>query len=153
VRDVSGNETPVYITADEESKDFGKPFVSTPEGFKLFGGKVERKPTPAKPTKPRASNQPKRGSPGQFAQLERWKAHELAKIEAAYMGLNDPQSNTEREAAKQRVYASYDNQLTALGGIPNRGQLDEATAAQIFREAGGDKQKAREIAKQRGYKF
>ncbi|GAG12255.1 unnamed protein product, partial [marine sediment metagenome] len=31
--------------------------------------------------------------------------------------------------------------------------LDEATAQQILGEAGGDKEKAREIAKQRGFKF
>ena len=31
--------------------------------------------------------------------------------------------------------------------------LDEATASTILKEAGGDKNRARQIAKERGYKF
>ncbi len=38
-------------------------------------------------------------------------------------------------------------------GVVEDNTLDEATAAQILQEAGGDKDKAREIARQRGLKF
>jgi hypothetical protein len=49
--------------------------------------------------------------------------------------------------------------LRDLSGIPGKKpapgakDLDEATAGAILKEAGGDKAKAREIAKKRGYKF
>jgi hypothetical protein len=52
---------------------------------------------------------------------------------------------------------NVDNFISAIGDISKPSteakQLDRATASEILREAGGDKEKARAIAKERGYKF
>lgn len=54
-------------------------------------------------------------------------------------------------AGMRQLYGPKD---TAPAPAPSTGKtLDQATASQILKEAGGDKNKAREIARQRGYAF
>ncbi len=56
-----------------------------------------------------------------------------------------------------RVGGSTDDrdrrQFTEMGGAPQAKPLDEATAIAILRKAGGDKELARRIARQRGFNF
>ncbi len=64
------------------------------------------------------------------------------------------------EVSKEPSSVGMFNPLRMLPGFAYKGklpqkvkQLDSATAQQILQEAGGDKDKAREIAKSRGYSF
>jgi hypothetical protein len=78
-----------------------------------------------------------------------------SKIMSNEMIPEDEKANRVREAI-----LVYDTFMTKPGQaptspktIPPGTQLDQTTAESILKEAGGDKNKAREIAKKRGYKF
>lgn len=67
-----------------------------------------------------------------------------------------PMSNTDWNTAYQSIkdrYSDLDWQPIKKGGTSQLKQLDQTTAAEILKRAGGDKNKAREIAKQEGYSF
>jgi hypothetical protein len=63
-----------------------------------------------------------------------------------------PWSEYERRTNRQKPVPA--RPLIESGGKPEVGKpLDQATAKAILAEAGGDKEKARELARQRGYSF
>lgn len=69
---------------------------------------------------------------------------------------NDPAYGLEEDPEKKDKVLR--DTMETVKNIYNRGEragkaLDKATAAQILKEAGGDKSKARKIAKKRGYGF
>ncbi len=73
-------------------------------------------------------------------------------------GLDPKQVITDMEATGQAPAApagqgGYSGGAPSGSGTGQGQQLDAQTAAKILQEAGGDKNKAREIAKQRGYRF
>ena len=58
------------------------------------------------------------------------------------------------DAERQRIIEEVTNMVKGLKGKSMEAkELDEATAKSILKETGGDKNKARGIAKQKGYKF
>ena len=59
----------------------------------------------------------------------------------------------DRQAAEQKGQKFQEFVSTAEFGEPKSRKLDSVTAAAILQEAGGDKDKAREIATQRGFAF
>lgn len=149
VRDKSGRERTIYTNPDT-----GQSWTVGAGGQKIaYTGEPVREPRLVRPTKP---TQPKRGTPAQFANLEKWKSGELQKAESDFRNpakseYGDPDA---LERRKQAVQSAYDQQQVSLGGAAGEGKtLDQATALQILREAGGNKDRARQIAKQRGYKF
>ena len=85
------------------------------------------------------------------AQQHGQRVNEYKRLSTGY-GINPSNVITDMEATTQPQAPAAPTQPTAAA--PAQGQqLDTQTAAKILQEAGGDKNKAREIAKQRGYRF
>jgi hypothetical protein len=116
-RDANGKSIPVLVDMDQNSDTFGQPFISTAQGLQPYTGPVEQQPLPRKGT------QPKRGTPAQFANLDKWKSGELQKAETAFRDPAKPEygDRDALEARKQRVYSAYDQQQASLQGAAGGG--------------------------------
>jgi hypothetical protein len=124
---------------------------------------------------------PKRGTPGQFASLDKETAAQYAKAEAEYKAAADSNATDADKASalanlnaeKARIGADHSQRLRDLGGVPaedspsskgtaaqmpkapqpNTPLTDKAIAKQYLDAAGGNKDKARAAAKLNNWQF
>lgn len=76
------------------------------------------------------------------------------RMEAVQSGiLSEPDAT--RYMKEAQTYQDKYNELLGIKPLPSPqgGRLDTATAQQLLKEAGGDKNKARQLARERGYSF
>lgn len=123
---------------------------------------------------------PKRGTAGQFSDLDKQTSTAYAKAEADYKSAADPGASAEDKASalatlnaeKARIGAEHSQRLRDLGGVPaedsgtkapvaaptpapkpNTPLTDPVKARAYLMAAGGDKEKARAAAAKDGWKF
>lgn len=143
-RDASGVERPVLIDTNPQSPTFGK-VIGEPS--------VERKPKPDKGGVLSDANKLR------IKRLER--EREQVEKRATRRGRFSPSKEQERRLGEieNQIQAIEDSALGTGGGrsrpSPNgrSNKLDANTARIILEEAGGDKEKARKIARERGFEF
>jgi hypothetical protein len=128
--------------------------------------------------RPDAAGGPKRGTAGQFSNLDKETATNYAKAETEYKAAADAGATPEDKASalatlnaeKARIGAEHSQRLRDLGGVPaedsstapqapqkapkpNTPLTDVAKAKAYLAAAGGDKTKARAAAAKDGWKF